>query len=59
MKIRRPPRLMVIAWVLSAILIFAGILVGHLGVRLLGIALFVAGDVGVTVIGVLIYARVP
>jgi hypothetical protein len=50
---------MLIAWVLSAILVFAGILVGHLGARPLGIALFVVGDVGVTVIGVLIYARVP
>jgi hypothetical protein len=59
MKIRRPPRRVLLLWILMAVLLIAGLLVGYIASRPIGIALFAIGLLGYMFGGVLIFFVFP
>jgi hypothetical protein len=59
MKIRRPPRRLLLLWTFMAIMLIAGLLVGYIVSLPIGIALFVIGLLGYLAGGVLIFLVLP
>ena len=59
MMIRRPPNQVLLLWVLGAVLIVAGLAVGHLWIRWIGITMLTVGVADFLITGVLIYALIP
>jgi hypothetical protein len=60
MKTRRPPRSIVVSWLLAAGLIIAGLLVSYYsGARTVGLALLILGAIGFLGGGIIIFIFVP
>jgi hypothetical protein len=59
MQYRRPPRKLALAFVLMAVVLVAGLIVGYAVNRLAGIIIFIFGCAGYIVSGVVIYITAP